>query len=95
MSTVPLLRDTSATLVEKTPAKLEESIRKALAKIVKLENVIGFRDLHVWNCSGSDSVVSINVIVSSRAVEHEVLTKVRKILHHDFWDTTVQISREN
>jgi cation diffusion facilitator family transporter len=95
LSTVPLLRDTSATLTEKTPPKLEDSIRKALGKIVKLDNVVGFRDLHVWNCSGSDSVVSINVIVSGRAVEHEVLAKVRKILHHDFWDTTVQISRES
>ncbi len=94
LSTVPLLRDTSATLTEKTPAKLEAGIRKALEKIVRLENVIGFRDLHVWNCSGSDSVVSLTVIVGARAVEQEVLAKVRKILRHDFWDTTVQISRE-
>ncbi len=94
LSTIPLLRDTSATLTEQTPAKLEVAVREALAKIVRIENVVGFRDLHVWNCSGSDSVVSMTVIVNARAVDQDVLGKVRKILHSDFWDITVQISRE-
>jgi cation diffusion facilitator family transporter len=94
LSTIPLLRDTSATLTEQTPPKLETSIREALAKIVKVANVVGFRDLHVWNCSGSDSVVSLAVIVNARAVDQEILSKVRKILQAEFWDVTVQISRE-
>ena len=94
LSTIPLLRDTSATLTEQTPARLESAIKEALGKIVKLENVVGFRDLHVWNCSGSDAVVSLNVIIGPRAVEQEILSKVRKVLQNDFWDITIQLSRE-
>ena len=94
VSTVPLLRDTTATLTERTPKRLDGKIRKALDKISKLENVVGFRDAHFWNCAGSDTIATLHVVVNSKALDQKVLAKCRKILTHSFVDITVEIDRE-
>ena len=83
-------RETTATLAERTPAKLTEGIRRAWVgalcvgvfgdadicvvqeKVTRVENVVGFREPHVWVASGGDTVITLHVVVNDRAVEQEV-----------------------
>jgi Co/Zn/Cd efflux system component len=41
-------------------------------KVTRVENVVGFREPHVWVASGGDTVITLHVVVNARAVEQEV-----------------------
>lgn len=67
----------------------------ARTQISRVENVIGFRDPHVWISSGSEAVVTLHVIVNDRAIHQEVLKRARKILSDVGSDVTVQVEPES
>jgi len=80
LSTIPLLKSASRTLMQCTPGHFEPVLNAVLEKITKLEGVLGFRDPHFWNYANNIIVGSIHVQVDEHTNEQKILQIVTNML---------------
>lgn len=64
LSTIPLIKQSSKTLLQSTPGYFEEPLQHLLLKLRKVEGVIGYRDPHFWGHAHEVLVGTIHVQVS-------------------------------
>jgi len=80
LSTIPLLKGAARTLLQCTPGAFEPILDDCLARIMKIEGVLSYRDPHFWNHSGNNIVGSIHIQVDEKTNEQKVLQIVTSML---------------
>jgi len=76
LSTIPLLKSASRTLLQCTPGHFEPVLNEVLHKITKIEGVIGYSDPHFWNYANNIIVGSIHIQVHEHTNEQQILQLV-------------------
>lgn len=95
LSVIPLLKDSSLVLLQRTSKELEEPISEALLKIRHLDGVLSYRDVHFWQHTSETNAGSIIVQVSPTVSEHKIRQQVMSILKEcDINLLTVQVEKE-
>eukprot|EP00051_Salpingoeca_urceolata_P015259 m.196951 g.196951 ORF g.196951 m.196951 type:complete len:729 (+) comp18340_c0_seq2:183-2369(+) len=80
ISTVPLLRQTAATLLLTTPLSVQEQLPAAMDKIKSLQGVVGVRAPHFWAYTATNTQGSIRVVVASTTHQQWLISQVVPIL---------------
>ncbi|KAF2076682.1 hypothetical protein CYY_001995 [Polysphondylium violaceum] len=91
---LPVALRTAKTLLQTTPDAIKQDIDSAMIKIQKINGVLDCNERHFWAHSSGSYIGSINVIVRSNCLEHEITSTVRKHLSF-IQDLTVQVEREH
>jgi len=83
LSTIPLIKHSSKTLLQCTPGYFEEPLQHLLHKIIKIEGVLGYRDPHFWGHAGEVLVGTIHVQVDEQANEQRILQIVTNMFKEE------------
>lgn len=94
LSVGPLLRQSMAILMERTPAELEGKLYECFDKVTKVRGVISFREPHFWSLSPSLSSGSLAVLIRPDADDTFVRESVSTIFRSAGIDyIVVQVER--
>ncbi|EGD78553.1 zinc transporter 7 [Salpingoeca rosetta] len=81
VSTWPLLRDSGAILMQRTPAHLESKLYTCYRRVNHIDGVISYRDPHFWCLSPSYIVGSLSVVIKSEGNDSAVRNEVLRIFN--------------
>lgn len=95
LSVVPLLKQSSALLMQRVPPQVEAKLAKALLGISKLDGVASWSDPHVWDYSEEAQHGTITVRANEDAREQSVLASVQGVFKaNGLKHMTVQVTKE-
>ncbi|KAK8805498.1 hypothetical protein WA158_002154 [Blastocystis sp. Blastoise] len=96
MSVIPLVKNSSLLLLQRTPEDLEVQIKYILGEICHIEGVLGVRYPHIWKYSEELLVASIHVQVKDDIKEQTVLTIIKDLFQKiHIQDITIQIEKSH
>ena len=90
-----LLSECTNILMEGTPPHVDlESLKNS---VLKVPNVIGIHDMHVWTITSGLDAMSAHILVNREANQDQVLDMLTEVLHNKFNlnHTTIQIEQES
>ncbi|KAH3837247.1 zinc transporter 5-like [Dreissena polymorpha] len=95
LSIIPLLKETSAILLLRTPGDIESCVNSAIQKILNLEGVTSYRDHHVWYHTSSKVLATLHLHVAHDASEQKIISQVGSIMKDaGIHSVTVQVEKE-
>ncbi|KAI0313726.1 cation efflux protein [Amylostereum chailletii] len=88
-SALPLVRSTSAILLQGVPSEVSfEDVREG---ILMVEGVLSVHELHIWQLSESKIIASVHVTASRKLDFMPVASDIRRVLHsHGIHSSTIQ-----
>ena len=94
ISTIPLLKSTASTLLQGSPRQLSPKLRNSLRNILKVKNVVTFRNPHFWTLSGENVIGTIEIVIDQNGNDQIILSKVGSILADaGVSNSTIQIEK--
>ncbi|PVD20114.1 hypothetical protein C0Q70_20608 [Pomacea canaliculata] len=75
LSVIPLLKETTAILLLRTPTGMDTVLEEAFQKILAVDGVLSYRDPHIWNHTSTKVMATLHVQISSSAVEQRVISQ--------------------
>ena len=75
-STLPLLKESTGTLIQRAPEGLEESFPVALNQALQIPGVVSYSDAHVWELKSGSFVASVRVQAAADASVQAVAAAV-------------------
>ncbi|XP_071964854.1 proton-coupled zinc antiporter SLC30A5-like [Antedon mediterranea] len=95
LSIMPLLKETSVILLQRTPVELEHKILEGLNKVKMLEGVMSYRNQHFWQQHSAVVAGTLHVQVGSDANEQKIIHQVAAVFKEcGVQNFTVQIEKE-
>ncbi|EDO34617.1 predicted protein, partial [Nematostella vectensis] len=95
LSVLPLLKESSLVLLQRTPLDMEKSLTGALNKILSFDGVLSFRDHHFWQHSESVVCGTIHVQVAPSASEQKIIQQVTSLFkEYGVNNLSVQVEKE-
>jgi zinc transporter 5/7 len=104
-SVLPLIRSTLDTLNQRTPIFKEQVIRTALRRMTDelpenggIQGIIGYRHVHFWAFSDSETVGTLHVQVAEGADEQSILARLSELWKESgaaVANLTIQIEKES
>jgi len=91
VSVIPLLKNTSLVLLQRTPNNLIKKYGHLVSKIKTLPGVIDVYEPHFWSFTSGYKVGSIHIKVEQSANEQKIIKDVTKIVKID--NLTIQINK--
>jgi len=79
LSVIPLLHGSATTLLQCTPINFDDKLNTCLAKISKIEGVVGYRNPHFWKFSKDKLVGTIQIKITNEASEQKILQEVAAV----------------
>jgi len=83
LSTIPLIKQSSKTLLQCTPTYFEEPLKDLLYKLSKIEGVLGYRDPHFWGHAHEVLVGTIHIQIDEQANEQRILQLVTNMFKEE------------
>lgn len=97
-SVQPLLRESFATIAQRTPPDLEEEFQEALhSEILSIPGVLSYSEPHLWELSSGRHVASLRIQAVSEAAEQGILGAATAALKRrlpGLGDVCVQVEKE-
>ncbi|OEL26976.1 Metal tolerance protein 8 [Dichanthelium oligosanthes] len=91
-SVLPLLRNSAEILLQRVPRSHEKDLTVALDDVMKIEDVLGVDNVHVWNLTNTDIVGTFHLHVSAEADKSSIRDRASQIFHEaGVQDLTIQI----
>ncbi|OAD70438.1 hypothetical protein PHYBLDRAFT_2405, partial [Phycomyces blakesleeanus NRRL 1555(-)] len=89
ISAVPLVRQTSAILLQGVPSTVRlDDVR---LELLQIDGILSVHELHIWQLSDTKLIASVHVLLASRSNYMETAAHMRKILHgHGVHSATIQ-----
>ncbi|PWZ29243.1 Metal tolerance protein 8 [Zea mays] len=78
-SVIPLLRNSAEILLQRVPRNHEKDLAVALDDVMKIEDVLGVNNVHVWNLTNTDTVGTFQLHVSAEADKSSIRNKASRI----------------
>lgn len=92
ISVYPLLRDSSAVLMQRSPKELDESLPKCYRRVMELDGVVSIQEPHFWTLCSNVYSGSVKIEVDPRADSRFVLSHTHNIFNQiGVKNVTVQI----
>jgi len=91
LSVIPLLKNTSLVLLQRTPTKIIKNYGEYVSKIKNIPGVIDVFEPHFWSFTSGNNVGSIHINVEPAVNEQKILKDVSKILKVE--NITIQINK--
>jgi len=83
LSTIPLIKQSSFTLLQCTPSYFEEPLQQLLQRVSKIEGVLGYRDPHFWTHANDILVGTIHIQIDEQANEQRILQIVTNMFKEE------------
>eukprot|EP01112_Ceratiomyxa_fruticulosa_P010296 TRINITY_DN2715_c0_g1_i1.p1 TRINITY_DN2715_c0_g1~~TRINITY_DN2715_c0_g1_i1.p1 ORF type:complete len:746 (-),score=131.24 TRINITY_DN2715_c0_g1_i1:99-2336(-) len=80
LSVIPLLKKSIATLLQSTPSNFVDDSETIRKKILKVDGVVGLRDVHFWAHTQELIVGTLNVQIDKHVEQQKILAYVQNIL---------------
>ncbi|KAK3747567.1 hypothetical protein QZH41_015795, partial [Actinostola sp. cb2023] len=80
LSVIPLLKDSTGILMQRTPKALEKVLHIAYQRVNQIENVYSIQDPHFWTLNSENSIGTLRLLVAPNADTHKILSST----HHIF-----------
>ncbi|KAJ6225034.1 hypothetical protein RDWZM_003579 [Blomia tropicalis] len=87
ISVYPLLRDSSAILMQRSPKELDEALPKCYRRVMELDGVLSIQEPHFWTLCSDVYVGSVKIEVDNRA-------DTRDLLDYDNRERTENLSQK-
>lgn len=79
LSVLPLLKETSCILLQRSPMHADKLIKDCLERVLKIEGVISYREPHFWSHTSTKMMGSLHVQVVPEASEQKIIAQVLSI----------------
>ncbi|XP_031555001.1 zinc transporter 7-like [Actinia tenebrosa] len=79
-SVIPLIRDSTGILMQRTPKALESVLHIAYQRVNQIENVYSIQDPHFWTLDSENFIGTLRVLIAPNSDIHKILSST----HHIF-----------
>lgn len=94
-SVLPLLRQSSLQLLQRTPKDMEKSLQACVHRIFNFDGVVGIREPHFWSHAPGILIGTLHIKVTSQTNEARVLTAAAHVLKSaGITDLCVQVEKD-
>lgn len=95
LSVLPLLKETSCILLQRSPMHGDKLIKDCLERVLKIEGVISYREPHFWSHTSTKLMGSLHVQVVPEASEQKIIAQVLSIFKDlGTHSLTIQVEKE-
>jgi zinc transporter 5/7 len=96
VSVIPLLKNSTRVLLQTTPLSIEGEYDTIFEEIRTIPGVVGWRDPHFWQHSGSNVVGTIHIQTNGEVSDQKILGKVSKLFKSKgIENLTVEITHQH
>jgi len=79
VSVLPLLKETSLILLQRTPVEAQQTLANVFHKVLSLDGVTSYSDEHFWRHSSRVMAGTIHIQVTSEASEQKIVAQVTSL----------------
>ncbi|XP_070543256.1 proton-coupled zinc antiporter SLC30A5-like [Ptychodera flava] len=95
ISVLPLLKESSLILLQRTPPELECKLTEGFDKVMNIEGVLSYRDQHFWEHSSDITAGTVHIQVMPDVSEQKIISQVTAIFkEYGINNFTVQVEKE-
>eukprot|EP01134_Creolimax_fragrantissima_P002569 CFRG2569T1 len=96
LSAMPLVRQLTRQLMQRTPKSAENKLKRSLKKIRSIEGVLDISNFHCWQYTGSKTIGIMHIHVDQAASEQQILNEASSICAASgIQDMTIQIVKQS